>query len=248
MPAHSGTGSKPARPSPWASRTRGDGFGDGFAEAPPPGLPADLPEDLLSAPGSAPDFAALPGAGAEPIAGIERRLSNRAESLWTRLCGHGRLPPQAAAQALLARPFAAQAMLVEKGGDGPVIVSVGTDLLRMAFARPGPVAGAPCATDAALGIGERLAALALDSIAAGRPLHLDSDFDPDIAPGPGGARRALLFRAVALPFAPDPGGGLQGLAVALLSWRALLSDRETEALHRELHAAIAWMGRNSRKM
>lgn len=203
-------------------------------------------EDQLTAP----DALAIPRAGAEPITGIERRLSNRAEALWTRLRGTGRLPPQAAAQALLARPFAAQAMLVEKGpgekggGHEIRIASVGTDLLRMDFARPGPVAGDGHASDAALGIGDRLVALALDSMAAGRPLHLDSDFDPDI----GGGQRALLFRAVALPFAPDPDCKLGGLAVALLSWRHLLSDRETEALHRELRAAVAWMGQTGRKM
>ena len=60
-------------------------------------------------------------------------------------------------------------------------------------------------------------------------------------PGPG-----LLFRAVALPFAPEAGDGTSGMAVALLSWRHLLPAAETAALYRELRAAIGWMDQNSR--
>jgi hypothetical protein len=84
----------------------------------------------------------------------------------------------------------------------------------------------------------RLAALGLAAIAAGRPLHLDSDFDPDT----GQTRSAVLFRAVALPLEADAGSGLSGLAVVVLSWRKLLSARETDALHAELQAAVSWLG------
>jgi hypothetical protein len=91
-------------------------------------------------------------------------------------------------------------------------------------------------------IPHRLAALAMASIAARKPLHLDSDFDPD-TPGP---RPGTLFRAVALPLAADPASGLAGMAVAVLSWRKLLSQAETDALHSELQAAISWIGTTGR--
>ncbi len=195
--------------------------------------------------GAAHGFPAAPSAGGGLApAGIERRLPNRAEALWMRLRGGDRgMPPAAAAEALLAPPFAAQALLVElpDGGEACVTRS-GADLVDMGFAGPGPVAPGSRADDAGLGVGARMAALALAAATAGHPLHLDSDFDPDI----GGPRPAILFRAVALPFAPEPGSGLAGLAVALLSWRRLLSADETAELHRELRAAIDWMGRNSR--
>jgi hypothetical protein len=85
-------------------------------------------------------------------------------------------------------------------------------------------------------------ALALAAVAAGEPRHLDSDFDPDT----GGARPGILFRAVALPLAADAESGLAGLAVAVLSWRKLLSQDETDALHSELQAAISWLGATGR--
>lgn len=211
---------QPNTASPWIARPRAD-------------LLADLPPF---------DAASLPDApDTPPPTGIERRLSNRAEALWNRLRGERRLPPQSGVAALLSPPFGAQAMLVALGRDGRAIVQdAGVELQRMGFV---PDAAATCHSpaDARLGVGERAVALALQAIAAQRPQHLDSDFDPDI----GGARPAILFRAVALPFAPADGSGLSGLAIALVSWRTLLSERETADLHRELRAAIAWMGKNS---
>lgn len=182
--------------------------------------------------------------GQAPL-GVERRLPNRAEALWMRLRGGQRLPPASAAGALLAPPFAAQALRVDlfPGGAGAV-THVGADLAQMGFAAPTNelVMAGLRADDATLDMGARMAALAVSAIAAETPLHLDSDFDPDIgAPRPG-----LLFRAVALPFAPEAGDGTSGLAVALLSWRHLLPAAETAALYRELRAAIGWMNQNSR--
>ncbi|TPE59214.1 hypothetical protein FJQ54_14210 [Sandaracinobacter neustonicus] len=183
-------------------------------------------------------------AGEAPPSGIERRLSNRAQALWMRLRGERRLPSADGATALLAPPFAAQAMRVERSRGGLVTIrEVGAELLRMQFAHEGTAMNmAASSANATLGVGERAVALALEAIAAGQPLHLDSDFDPDI----GGPRPAILFRAVALPFAPEAGQGLTGVAVALISWRTLLSQAETDDLHRELGAAIAWLANNSR--
>jgi hypothetical protein len=174
--------------------------------------------------------------GAGLPVGIERRLPRRAEQLWIRLRGEAGLPPAEAAGALLAPPFSTQALLVTRPLRGrPQIAFAGGDISFLGAADIGPASadsrpGAP--------IPQRLVALSLAAIACGGPRHLDSDFDPDTAgPCPG-----LLFRAVALPLAPDRASGLSGLAVAVLSWRKLLSRSETDALHSELQAAISWLG------
>lgn len=212
-----------------APRTVERSAGDAFARpwqvrrrsAPSDGLPAAL--------------VGLPMTPDMPT-GIERRLPRRAELLWNRLRGEAPLPPAEAAGALLAPPFATLAILVTRPVRGTAQIayagsevgSLGVVSIGPARADPRPQAPVP----------DRLVALSLAAIARGRPQHLDSDFDPDTAaPGPG-----LLFRAVALPLAPDPASGLEGLAVAVLSWRKLLSPAETEALHLELRAAMAWLG------
>lgn len=189
--------------------------------------------------GPAGDLLSQMGMG-EPLPGVERRLPRRAEVLWNRLRGEADMPPAGAAGALLAPPFSTQALLVTKPVRGrPEIAYAGSEVSWLGPAGVGPAhadsrptAAIPC----------RLAALALAAIAAGAPRHLDSDFDPDTA----GPKPGILFRAVALPLAADPAGDLAGLAVAVLSWRKLLSQAETEALHGELKSAIAWLGSTGR--
>lgn len=188
-----------------------------------------LPADLLSQMGTG-----------EVLSGIERRLPRRAEVLWNRLRGDADLPPAQAAGALLAPPFSTQALLVTKPQRGrPQIAYAGSEISWL-----GPASVGPAVADSrpSAPIPYRLAALAMAAIAAGAPRHLDSDFDPDTA----GPRPGILFRAVALPLAPDPASGISGLAIAILSWRKLLSQHETDALHSELQAAISWLGSTSR--
>ena len=203
-------------PDPWAFRPRG-GAADGLAS-----------------------FLPVPMAPDEMPVGIERRLPRRAEVLWNRLRGEAALPPAVAASALLAPPFSTQALLVTKPLRGrPQIAYAGSDMPHL-----GPAEIGPAVADARPGarIAPRLVALAMSAIAAGATRHLDSDFDPD-TPGP---QPGILFRAVALPLAPDRADGLAGLAVAVLSWRKLLSAAETAALHSERHAAVNWMGAETR--
>jgi len=188
-----------------------------------------LPGDLLSQMGTG-----------EVLSGIERRLPRRAEVLWNRLRGDADLPPAEAAGALLAPPFSTQALLVTKPMRGrPQIAFSGSEV---AWLGPAAVGAAVADSRPSAPIPYRLAALAMAAMAAGAPRHLDSDFDPD-TPGP---QTGILFRAVALPLAPDPASGLAGLAVAVLSWRKLLSQDETDALHSELKAAISWLGSTGR--
>ncbi len=188
-----------------------------------------LPGDLLSQSGAS-----------EAPSGIERRLPRRAEALWNRLRGDAELPPADAAAALLAPPFSTQALLVTKPlRGGPRIAFSGSDV---GWLGPAAVGAAVADSKPSAPVPDRLVALALAAVAAGGPRHLDSDFDPDV----GGPRAGILFRAVALPLAPQPASGLAGLAVAVLSWRKLLSQDETDALHSELRAAIGWLGSTGR--
>jgi hypothetical protein len=175
------------------------------------------------------DGAALP-------MGIERRLPRRAEQLWNQLRGEAEMPAAEAAAALLAPPFSTQALLVTRPVRGrPQIAFAGGDISWLGPADIGPATGDSRPTAP---IPQRLVALSLAAIATGAPRHLDSDFDPDTTgPSPG-----VLFRAVALPLSADRASGLGGLAVAVLSWRKLLSKDETDALHSELQAAISWLG------
>lgn len=212
------------------------GFGTcGLDLQPAPSAPWQVrPRDAASA--GLPDALLSQMAGEEVLAGIERRLPRRAEVLWNRLRADADLPPAQAAAALLAPPFSTQSLLLTKPVRGrPQIAFAGADLSDLSPVGVGP---AHAVSKATAPVPHRLAALALSAIAAGRPLHLDSDFDPDTA----GPRPAVLFRAVGLPLAPEAGSGLSGLAVVVLSWRHLLSAQETDALHAELQAAIGWMG------
>jgi hypothetical protein len=205
-----------ARPGPWQQRPRSPAA---------TGLPADLLGQSV---------------GTEAVPAVERRLPRRAEVLWNQLRGDAALPPAEAAAALLGPPFSTQAILVSKPLRGrPQIGYAGTDV-----GWPGSATIGPATADSkpTAPIPYRLVALALAAIAAGQPLYLDSDFDPD-TPGP---RAGILFRAVALPLATDPASGLEGLAVSVLSWRKLLSADETSALHSELQAAMNWLGSTGR--
>lgn len=211
-----GDGAQPVPPILWQMRQRNAATGG-------------LPETILSQ-----------MAGEAALSGIERRLPRRAEQLWNRLRSQADLPPACAAGALLAAPFATQALLVTKPVRGqPQIAFAGADI-GGDLGCPGAAAVGPAFADSrpTAPVPHRLAALGLSAIAAGHPLHLDSDFDPDT----GGARSAVLFRAVALPLEADAGSGLSGLAVVVVSWRRLLSANETDALHAELQAAISWIG------
>jgi hypothetical protein len=168
--------------------------------------------------------------------GLERRLPRRAEQLWHRLRGDGPLPPAEAAAALLAPPFATCALLVTRPARGqPQVAYAGSEIGLLGRAAVGPAVADARPTAPIPG---RLVALSLAAIAGGKPEHLDSDFDPD-TPGPA---PGILFRAVALPLAADASSGLAGLAVAVLSWRKLLSRAQTDALHSELRAAMGWLG------
>jgi hypothetical protein len=207
-----GDGVQAVPPAPWQMRQR---------DAMTGGLPGNLLSQM---------------AGEEVLSGIERRLPRRAELLWNRLRAESDLPPARAAGALLAAPFSTQALLVTKPVRGrPQIAFAGADIGGL-----GPVGIGPAVADskATAPVPNRLAALGLAAIAARRPQHLDSDFDPDL----GANRSAVLFRAVALPLEADAGSGLSGLAVVVLSWRKLLSAQETDALHAELQAAVSWLG------
>jgi hypothetical protein len=205
----------PPEPSPWMRR---------------PGPPAGA---------GLPDLAFLIPGEPELPCGIERRLPRRAEALWNRLRAGDGLPPAGAAGRLLATPFAAQSLLLARPTPGAEaeIAYCGADLAALADAgadglRPDPAPGAS--------VPARLAALALEAIAAGAPRYLDSDLDPDLPR----QRPPLLFRAVALPLAPGPGAA-GGSAMAVVSWRRLLSPAETADLHRELAAAIGWLSASS---
>jgi hypothetical protein len=190
-----------------------------------------------ASPGPTPGFAAAPST--LPV-GVERRLVRRAEALWASLCAAPEvLPsPESAAQ-LLAPPYAGQALLIslpphpaDPASGAPRIAFVGEALLDLGLLVPGtaeadPSPGAP--------LGARLVALAVQAAATRQPAHFDSEADP----APPRLRPQLLMRAVALPFASEPGAG--PTAAVITSWRKLLSSEETAALHRELAAAIDWM-------
>jgi hypothetical protein len=173
-------------------------------------------------------------------AGVERRLPRRAELLWDRLRGSAPLPSARLAPQLLAHPFAAHALLVHPDAVAPgstercpQIGYAGAELEAL-----GASTG-PASADASPGapIIARLVALGLFALATGAPAHLDSDDDPDLLP----PASPLLFRAVALPLAPDAGSA--GSAVVVVSWRRLLSADETADLHRELAMLLGWLSR-----
>jgi hypothetical protein len=174
---------------------------------------------------------------APPTQGLERRLPRRAERLWSELKGDGEVPPAAAVEALLAPPFAGLAMLVSVGRDRRLrLLHAGEQLAQLGVG-PGPIR--PCPSNAAgAAVADRLGGLALEAVEAGCPQHMDSDYEADVGGGPPG----LLLRAVALPLAPAAARREAGLAVVVVSWRTLLSSAETADLHRELRAAMLWLG------
>jgi hypothetical protein len=177
------------------------------------------------------------GRAAAPTQGLERRLPRRAERLWAELAGEGALPPAAAAEALLAPPFAGLAMLVSVSRERRLrLLHAGEQLAQLGVG-PGPIRPCP-STAAGAAVADRLGGLALEAVEAGSPQHMDSDYEADVGGGPPG----LLLRAVALPLAPVAARREAGLAVVVVSWRTLLSSAETADLHRELRAAMLWLG------
>ncbi len=173
------------------------------------------------------------------MVGLERRLARRAEALWERLRADRSLPPAEAVGAFLAPPFAAHAMLVSVPPSGrPARIScVGEELLKLQIVSAGDLAAVE---SPAAPLGCQLVALALRAAETGLPLPFGSETSPMRT----GNRQSapLLLRAIALPFSAAAGARPQ--VVVITTWRELLSPDETEALHRELAAAIDWMHAN----
>lgn len=216
--------------------------------------PAERPDQLFSdslAPAAEPE-PATPNAQARvdaPLIGIERRLARRAEALWDALRGTSPLPDAAAAAALLGPPFSGFAMLLTMPVSttsqpalpaAPALPHVG--FVGEALAALGIVSHGPVVPDArpAAPLAARFAALAGQAVANEAPVSFDSEGTP--ARSGAGRHTPLLMRAIALPCAPAGGAG--HTVVIIVSWRALLSADETDALHRELAAAIGWMQAN----
>lgn len=196
------------------------------------------PEALWSArPRFAEVLGGLPARPESPSHGLERRLPRRAERLWNELRGGDRLPPAGAVETLLVPPFAGLSMLVSVGiGGHPRVLHAGEQLAHLGVSTEGLRA---CASGAAgERVADRLLGMALEAVAAGSPRHMDSDHEADVGGGPPG----LLLRAVALPLQPAAPRREAGLAMVVVSWRTLLSGAETAELHRELRAAMAWLG------
>ncbi|MCG2841689.1 hypothetical protein L6Q21_11925 [Sandaracinobacter sp. RS1-74] len=210
------------------------------------------------APRSWADPAVKPAAGAgvrpapvgEAPSGVERRLVRRAELLWAKLAGELPMPAADRVGELLRPPFAAQALLLEMPAGGLATLGfVGDSLALIAGLSPG-ILPEPSGLSR---VGARLVALGRKAAALGQPCLYDSD-DAEAADGER-ADGQLLMRAIALPLSGvlQPGGGLFGRAdrglapgasvAVVASWRKLLSAEETNALHRELAAAIEWMHR-----
>lgn len=197
--------------------------------------PLAMPRDELPAWGA-------PGEGAiAPIVGIERRLVRRAELLWEQLRGDAPLPDRAALRQFLVSSFAPQALLVtgssRNGGMVFTIEAVGSRLDALGLFAPGPVAPSDAPDAPAAG---RLAALAGTALERAGPALLEIDA-PGMVPDNAAAEAAtgVLLRAIALPFAAEPGGAQPVLVVA--SWRQLLSPEETARLHGELASAAQWV-------
>jgi hypothetical protein len=221
--------------------TAGEGSAKEAGATPTHGLWAKRRRPLLMAAPARPEAEALDAAQVShaPV-GVERRLPRRAEVLWDRLRGNAPLPPAGMALQLLAHPFAAHALLVHADAVGP---GSGESCPRIGYAGAelealGGSTG-PVPADASPGapIIGRLVALGLSALATAAPAHLDSDDDPDLLT----PVSPLLFRAVALPLAPDAGSA--GSAVVVVSWRRLLSADETADLHRELAMLVGWLSR-----
>ncbi len=179
---------------------------------------------------------------------MERRLVRRAEALWARLAGDEAMPAADRADEFLRQPFSAQALRMEiPAGASAILASIGDSLAHLTSLVPGPADEA-----AATRAGARLLALARRAATLGEPCLYDSD--DHLAEGRAEAIHSqLLMRAIALPFSgvrgDPPGAAAPGVstpgatAIVIASWRKLLSVEETQALHRELAAAIDWMHR-----
>jgi len=176
--------------------------------------------------------------------GIERRLVRRAEARWASLRHDGALPDVSAASALLGPPFAGRAMLIsfsqlptspDLTASSARVSHIGEALAALCDVSDRVVAADG---DPAAPLAERLVSLAASAIRSGSVRHLDSDED-STGGSADGPRPHLLLRAVALPLAPARNGGASAIVIA--SWRKLLSQDETVALHLELATAIAWM-------
>lgn len=225
---------KPSRehPTPWGGRAEGLPVAPA-AEPGPQCPPVDSPGNSPADQGAGP-FQGLPSGL------VERRLIRRAEALWDEGCPEGGLPPAAALAGFSAPAFADNSILFAAGpganGGGP-----GLRLLRIGQALGALISGGRSVGQPPVPLALRLADLAAQGLASGRPAMLDIE--------PGGAPEVvrepdLLLRAIALPFAP-PQPALAGAApdvkgevLVVVSWRQLLSAEETRALHRELADAL----------
>lgn len=213
------------RPAHSAGRLH-DAQAENFAPAPEQGAP--VPQERVDA----------------PLIGIGRRLARRAEALWDSLRGTAPMPDASASAALLGPPFSGFALLLTMPPPAasahsaapalPHVYFVGEALAALSIVFKGPVvpdgrASAPLAA--------RLAALAEQAVAKAAPVSFDSEGTP--ARSGAGCNTPLLMRAIALPLATAGEAGATD--VIIVSWRELLSPDETDALHRELAAAIGWM-------
>lgn len=214
----------PERTSPWDT-----------SRPLPPGtaqLPVDPPDNEgPTAPADAGSSCTM------PLQGIERRLVRRARAAWQKHCPEGTVPDLLQAASLLAPPFIDNLILVSfrspPADDLADILYVGEALATLGRLAAGPVLPERV-SDAPLSA--RLAFLAKEAVDARAPIDLDSENSlgaPLVQP--------LLIRAIALPVRlPQDRPG----AIIVVSWRKLLSQDETAALHRELAAAIDWIARN----
>lgn len=179
---------------------------------------------------------------------VERRVVRRAEALWRRLAGAGRLPPAASVGEMLHVAIRGKALLLQNHTDSPPqLVFVGDNLTTLTGLAAGQLAQARQDGNA---LGESLVALAEQAVQTATPCWFESGSE-------GGHRRdnsradnrdnnlQLLMRAVALPFAAQGSSTRAGSAVVVASWRRLLSREETRALHRELRAAMDWIQNQS---
>lgn len=164
-----------------------------------------------------------------PPLGVERRVIRRAEALWKTLRGTNLLPPAAAARELLTPPYARCAMLMI--GRYTMYVGNGLKELGVELSPHRPPQGSFPA---------RLEKLAATSIRMGIPMVFDTNFHPQEK-----QLRNLLARAIALPFAPSK--TTLSSVVVVASWRIILSDEATNAIHEELSSAGKANGKGGEK-
>jgi len=237
---------RPASPALWKQKPPRGEAAERLDHLLPEGLACDT---VSAAPAPGQGTPALQAGSDAPLIGIERRLARRAEALWDALRGAAPMPDASAAAALLGPPFSGHAMLLKMPPASapqpaqqrlpaapalPHISFVGEALASLAVVFHGPVV--PDARPVAP-LDARFAALAQQAVATQAPAPFDSEGSP--ARSGAGRQTPLLMRAIALPCAPAGSAG--HTVVIIVSWRELLSADETDALHRELAAAIGWM-------